>query len=152
MSFLEDLIAQASGGRAKLVSGEDLFKTLSGVLPDCGQADCPIHHGADQSEDEDLLTAEDLENMTSAEAEDSGLSAVGAAHNLMMKSASGNAVLIAQNQASLWFHVAKILRNREEVAASRQVDEIIAQGQAPAPEQTDAEVARFETEGAPPVD
>jgi hypothetical protein len=73
-----------------------------GDVKDCGQADCPIH-GHD---DDNSLTAKDLEVMEPEEMEMLALSATGAASNALMGKEFGLAVLL-QQQADLWMRCAE---------------------------------------------
>jgi hypothetical protein len=134
-NFLERLLSEASGGKAKIITGSQLADILDGKpgalrdilgdsMPNCGEKDCPIHGSNPDIIDDDKLTA-----MTPDDMEANALSATAAAHNALVRKQYEKAKLF-QTQSMLWTGAAERERlllgrqeQREREASSAEAEE-----------------------------
>lgn len=143
--FLEGLLNEASGGRAKVMTGQQLIDLLAGKagalrdvlgdIPDCGQEDCPIHGG---TQADNHIDGEFMSNLTPERAEELAFSATGGASNALVDG-KGTMAALLQNQALLWYRVAETMRTRKAMEAYNRSDTDLEAGIKADAEAADAE-------------
>lgn len=126
---LEDLIREASGGKARLLTGADAKRLLEAItsgdvqglgdvlgLPNCGQDDCPLHGETNKMK----LSQDDVDNMSGDRAWELGMHMLAATHNAIIDNDDAEVAELLQRQTRLWFGVSASLGRSGEVPAPEQ--------------------------------
>jgi len=152
--LIEEVIngSRKGGPKARVVrlgdmeGAADLFAALRGAVPDCGEKDCPIHGGPKTDEDQ-LLTQDDVNAMIDEMDSDGALAgataAIASAHNAIVGGDHLTAT-VDQRQADLYLKLYDIHRVRETEA--KWAAEMAAAQAVPQPEQQNEASSRNEEE------